>query len=283
MDDLARRATRIAAGAVVAGAALGTYAAWIEPRRLLVRRRDLALPRWPRALDGLRVALVSDLHSGAPHVDRDRVRAVAARVRSQAPDLVLLLGDFIDPAVLLASEVDPSEVASALGDLGAPLGTFAVLGNHDWRHGGERMRAALEHARIRVLENDALALAGAAAPLWVAGVADEHARLADVPAALLPVPADAAVLLLTHDPDVFPRVPARVALTVAGHTHGGQVNLPLVRRAIIPSRYGDRYSDGHVVEDGRHLYVTAGVGMSGLPLRFRRPPEVVVLTLAPGE
>jgi predicted MPP superfamily phosphohydrolase len=113
----------------------------------------------------------------------------------------------------------------------------------------------------------------------MAGVADEHARLADVPAALLRVPADAAVLLLSHDPDVFPRVPARVALTVAGHTHGGQVNLPLVRRAIIPSRYGDRYSDGLVAEGGRHLFVTTGVGMSGMPLRFRRPPEIAVLTL----
>jgi predicted MPP superfamily phosphohydrolase len=141
------------------------------------------------------------------------------------------------------------------------------------------VREALRDAGIPVLENDALEVPGAPAPLWVAGVADELERFADVGAALLRVPADAAVLLLSHDPDVFPRVPARVALTVSGHTHGGQINLPLVRRAIIPSRYGDRYSDGLVVERGRHLYVTAGVGTSLLPLRFLKPPEIAVLTL----
>jgi predicted MPP superfamily phosphohydrolase len=270
---------RAARAAALAGAALGTYAAWVEPRRLVVRRHRLAVPGWPRALDGLRVALVSDLHSGAPHVKPDRVEAVAARVRAEAPDLALLLGDFVDPAGMLATEVERTEIATALSDLGARMGTFAVLGNHDWRHGGERMRAALTGAGIPVLENDALPVPEARAALWVAGVADEISRIADVAAALAPVPAGAAVLLLSHDPDVFPRVPRHVALTVAGHTHGAQINLPLLRSAVIPSRYGARYSDGHVVEDGRHLYVTAGVGTSGLPLRFLAPPEVAVLTL----
>jgi predicted MPP superfamily phosphohydrolase len=273
---------RAAGAAGASAAALAAYAAWVEPRRLVVRRRDLALPGWPPALDGLRVALVSDLHSGAPHVKGDRVRDVAERVRRERPDLALLLGDFVDPAVLLASHVDLAEIARALATLDAPLGTFAVLGNHDWRHGGERVRGELGNAGIPVLENDALEVPGAPARLWVAGVADEIARYADVDAALLRVPADAAVLLLSHDPDVFPRVPARVALTVSGHTHGGQVNLPLLRGAIIPSRYGARYRDGLVVEGGRHLYVTAGVGTSLLPLRFLKPPEVVVLTLRPG-
>jgi predicted MPP superfamily phosphohydrolase len=212
-------------------------------------------------------------------VKGDRVREVAERVRREHPDLALLLGDFVDPAVLLATEIDLAEIAGPLATLEAPLGTFAVLGNHDWRHGGERVRDALRDEGIPVLENDALEVLGAPAPLWVAGVADEIARFADVGAALLRVPADAAVLLLSHDPDVFPRVPARVALTVSGHTHGGQINVPVVRRAVIPSRYGDRYSHGLVVEGGRHLYVTAGVGTSLLPLRFLKPPEVVVLTL----
>jgi predicted MPP superfamily phosphohydrolase len=279
MTAAARRAAWAAAGAVAAGAGLAAYAGVVEPRRLVVRRRELTLPSWPAELDGLRVALVSDLHSGAPHVNRDRVRELAARVRAEAPDLALLLGDYIDPAVALASDVAPEQIAPALATLGARLGTYAVLGNHDWVHDGERVRAALSGAGIPVLENDALEVAGAPAPLWLAGVADERERGADVAAALLPVPAGAAVLLLSHDPDVFPRVPARVALTVSGHTHGAQVDVPVLRRRVIPSRYGDRYSAGHVVEGGRHLYVTVGVGTSGLPLRFRRPPEIALLTL----
>jgi predicted MPP superfamily phosphohydrolase len=279
MTAAARRAAWAAAGAVAPRAGLAAYAGVVEPRRLVVRRRELALPGWPAELDGLRVALVSDLHSGAPYVKRARVRELAGRVRAEAPDLALLLGDFVDPEVVGGTEVDPRDVATPLADLGARLGTFAVLGNHDWRHGGERVRAALTGAGIAVLENDALPVAGAAAPLWLAGVADEITRRGDVPAALAPVPAGAAVLLLSHDPDVFPRVPLGVALTVAGHTHGGQINIPLLRRKAIPSRYGDRYHAGHIVEDGRHLYVTAGVGTSTLPLRLLRPPEAVILTL----
>ena len=87
------------------------------------------------------------------------------------------------------------------------------------------------------------------------------------------------MLLAVHDPDYFPKVPPRVALTVSGHLHGGQVNVPLMRRAVLPTRFGERYLAGHVVERGRHLYVSAGLGTAGLPLRLRRPPEVPVLRL----
>jgi hypothetical protein len=117
----------------------------------------------------------------------------------------------------------------------------------------------------------------------VAGLADLRKRRPDLPGALDGVPPGAPILLLAHDPDVFPYVPARVALTLSGHTHGGQVAIPLVRRPAIPSLHGERYARGHVVEEGRHLYVSSGFGTSGLPLRLLAPPEVVVLELrAPG-
>ena len=113
----------------------------------------------------------------------------------------------------------------------------------------------------------------------MAGVSDDRTRGAELERALAPVPADAAVLLLSHDPDVFPFVPPRVALTLSGHTHGGQVGIPVVRRRFVPSRYGERYLRGHVEEGGRHLYVSSGLGTSGLPVRLLCPPEVVMLTL----
>ena len=87
------------------------------------------------------------------------------------------------------------------------------------------------------------------------------------------------MLLLSHDPDAFPIVPARVALTLAGHTHGGQVGIRCLRRPFVPSHYGERYVHGHIVEGGRHLYVSSGLGTSGFPVRLLRPPEVVSLTL----
>jgi predicted MPP superfamily phosphohydrolase len=151
-----------------------------------------------------------------------------------------------------------------------------VLGNHDWRGAGPAMGWALRDAGVRVLENEAVPLAER---LWVAGVADTRHRFPDVDAALRDVPGDAAVLLALHDPDFFVEVPERPALTVAGHLHGGQVNVPLLRRTVLPTSYGERYIAGHVVERGRHMYVSAGIGTVGLPLRLRRSPEVPVLRL----
>jgi predicted MPP superfamily phosphohydrolase len=268
-----RRAVLAGAAAGVAGAAIAWRALWHEPRHLRVRERELALPGWPAALAGLRVALMSDLHAGAGYVDEHRVAKFVAAVNARDVDAVLLLGDFLDGH----ADIAPEPVASALGGLRARHGTAAVLGNHDWANRGRRIGAALRDAGIPVLENEARALG----PLWIAGVGDASMRHPDIGRALADVPDGAPVILLSHDPDVFPRVPVRVALTVSGHTHGGQVAVPLLRRPFMPSRHGERYARGHIVEDGRHLYVTSGVGTSRWPVRLLAPPEIVVLRLTP--
>ncbi len=285
---MSRPPERLAAATALAGAVVAGYATLVEPRRLRVRHRTLALERWPAGLDGLRLALISDLHAGAPHMSPARIGSIAARTNAERADLVVLLGDLVDRDVAFGAAPDPRAVAERLGALRAPLGVLAVLGNHDWRTDGPGIAAALRDEGIPVLEDEAVRLAAAGAELWVAGLADATERSPDVPRALAAVPAGAAAIALSHDPDLFPRIPARVALTVAGHVHGGQVDpaigswpvLPAVlRRAWIPSRFGDRYRRGHVVEGGRHLYVTSGVGTSALPVRLGVPPEVVVLTL----
>ncbi len=265
--------------AASAGGAAAVWALVVEPRRLVIRRLTVRSPAWPAGRPPVRVALISDLHAGGPHVDPERVARVAARVNREGPDAALVLGDLVDHEVTLGHEPSPEPVARALSELSAPLGTIAVLGNHDWRFGGERVAAALDAVGIRVLENEAVCLDSDSGPLWFAGVGDARMRRADVTASLREVPEGAPVVLLTHDPDVFPEVPARVALTVAGHLHGGQVGIPRLRRRVIPSRHGERYAGGHVEENGRHLYVTQGVGESSLPFRFAAPPEVVVIEL----
>lgn len=259
---------------------MAAWALLVEPRRLVVRRVRVASPAWPAGRPPLRLALVSDLHAGGPHVDPRAVARVVERVNREEPDLVLLLGDFVDHEVAGGGVVAPEAIAGVLGRLRAPLGVVAVLGNNDWSFDGERVGAALEEAGVRVLENEALAVPAEAGPVWVAGVADVRMRRPDVGDALQAVPEGEPVILLTHDPDVFTDVPDRVALTVAGHLHGGQVGIPLLRRRVLPSAHGERFVRGHVEEGGRHLYVTQGVGESGLPLRFLAPPEVVVLELA---
>lgn len=266
----------------MAGAAALAVAAWsvlVEPRRLRVHRRTLRLPHWPVELDGLVLVLVSDLHTGAAHATLERIERIARVVERLAPDVVALLGDYVDDTAMLAEPVDEDAVAVRLAAMRGRLGTLAVLGNHDWRSAGERMPVALDAAGIRVLEDEAVRIARAPAELWVAGVGDLSRRSPDVGRALAAVPDDAAVLLLSHDPDIFPFVPERVALTVSGHTHGGQVDVPVVRRHVIPSRYGDRYAAGHIVEAGRHLFVTRGLGTSAFPVRLGATPEVVALTL----
>jgi len=260
------------------GLAAAAYRAlWWEPRHVRVTSHTLALPRWPARLDGLRVAAIADLHTGAPHVSLSKITRVVMHVNAERPDLVALLGDYVDARVTCGTPIPVAAVASALGELSAPLGVVAVLGNHDWAEGGREMASALREASVTVLENDAVEVGRG---LWVAGVADAGRRQPDLAAALAAPPADAPVLLLSHNPDVFPEVPERVSLTLSGHTHGAQVDLPLMRDKVTPSQFGAHYAGGVFEEHGRLLFVSRGLGTSRLPVRFMAPPEVAVLELS---
>jgi len=260
----------VAAGVAVA---TGLRAAFLTPRRLRVVDVALTPPGWPASLDGLRVAVVSDLHAGAPFVGVRRVREVVRRVLLAGPDLVLLLGDHLAD-VALGRHVSPAELARALAGLSA-VPVIGVLGNHDWYAGGHRVRAALEAVGLPVLEESAVPVLDGR--LWVAGVGDLWERSPDVGAALAGVPEGAPVVLLTHNPDVALEVPAHVQLVLAGHTHGGQFALlgrPLHR---ISERTGNRFTRGWYAD--LRLYLTSGVGSSTLPLRTV-VPEVPVLVLS---
>jgi len=261
------------------GTAAALWAFWLEPASLRNQDLTLRLPSWPQACDGLRVAVLGDLHVGSPFNGLAKLRRVVELTNAAEPDLVLLAGDYVIHDVIGGRFVEPEPIARVLAGLDAPFGAFAVLGNHDWWLDGPRVAAALRDAGIPVLEDDARPLSAGACSFWVAGVSDYWEGPHDVDAALAAVDGPEPVLVFTHNPDVFPEVPERVSLTIAAHTHGGQVALPFVGRPIVPSRYGQRYAIGHVVEHGRHLFVTPGVGTSILPVRFRVPPEVSVLEL----
>ena len=239
-------------------------------------RHEIAVPRWPAELDGMRVALIADLHAGAPHVDLRTLERIVAGVNRASPDLVVLLGDYADRTVPLATPLAPEAVAHRLAGLRPPA--VAVLGNHDWAQWGARMRDALRGAGLTVLENDAVAVRVRDRRLWTLGVADLTTRTPSLQA-VDALPADDPVLVLTHNPDAFPAVPPRVALTLAGHLHGAQVNVPLLRARTLPSRHGARYRAGHVEEDGRHLFVSRGIGTTRLPIRLFAAPEIAVLTI----
>lgn len=270
------------AGALAAGAALAMIGVWgfaIEPAGLQNEDHDIALERWPAACDGTRVAVLADLHVGSPWNDTEKLERIIDLTLAAEPDLVLLAGDYVIHGVVGGRFEAPEEIARRLARLRAPLGVFAVLGNHDWWLGGARVRAALEQSGIPVLENASTQVGSGACRFWLTGIADYWEGGPDPEAALAPVPHHAPVLAFTHNPDLFPLLPADIALTIAGHTHGGQVDLLVIGRPVVPSQFGQRYAAGHVVEDGRHLFVSTGLGTSILPVRFRVPPEVSVVTL----
>ena len=251
----------------------------IEPDRLVVNQVTINLPGWPSSFAGLKVAIVSDLHVGSPHVDVNKLQQVISTINGQNPDLVLIAGDFVIQDVVGGNFVEPEVIAGKLKDLRARWGVFAVLGNHDWWYDGDRVMRALNGVGIRVLENDVARIQQDGQSLWVVGLADMWTRQPDIEGTLQKVSDDSPVILLTHNPDIFPRIPARVTLTVAGHTHGGQVNLPIIGRRIVPSDYGERYAIGHIEEANHHLFVTPGIGTSIIPVRFRVAPEISILTL----
>jgi predicted MPP superfamily phosphohydrolase len=196
-------------------------------------------------------------------------------VNASEPDLVLLAGDYVIHGIAGGTFVPPEDIAPVLAGLEAPLGVFAVLGNHDWWLDGPRVRLALESAGIRVIDDEAVRPSG----FWLVGLGDLWEAPPDIPAVLEAIDDAAPVIAFTHNPDVFPQMPPRVALTLAGHTHGGQVRFPILGAPVVPSSYGQRYAHGHVVENGRHLFVTSGLGTSIIPARFRVPPEVALLRL----
>jgi len=262
------------------GGPLAFWAFLVEPGRLVVTERSLETPLWPISHEPLRIALISDLHVGAPHVGLKKLDQVVERVNGLDPDVVLIAGDFMVQRILFGKSVSPEAIAERLRALRARFGVVAVLGNHDWRHDGHHVSDALSEVGITVLENQAHRLELPGGALWIAGIADDTTREPDVEGTLAQVPETEPVIVLAHDPATFLDVPHGPVAVLAGHTHGGQVSFPFFGALYLPSRAPRHYAYGHIVEEGRNLFVTSGVGTSLLPVRFNMPPEVKLLTVS---
>jgi predicted MPP superfamily phosphohydrolase len=284
---------RLLGTTAVTGLAVSSYAVAVEPRlRLIVKHYRLLPPRWPASDQPLRVAVLADIHAVEPWMPRSRIEEIVAVANHLEPDLIVLLGDYVAGVhrQYRTGEVSPAAWGEALARLSAPLGSYAILGNHDWWDDVDAVRAALVGNGIPVFENRAELIRPAAGPaFWLAGLGDQRAfhvsrheyrGVDDLPGTLSAIPDDGnPILLLAHEPDIFPEVPDRVSLTMCGHTHGGQVVLPYVGPLIVPSDYGDRYAYGHIVEGGRHLIVSGGLGLTWMPFRFGVPPEVLIVEI----
>jgi predicted MPP superfamily phosphohydrolase len=263
------------------GYGLNVYAWLIEPRMLVVRRVEVASPRWRGP--PLAIAVISDTHVGSPHVDARRMASIVERTNALHPDLVVLLGDYAgshEPAAerQAAERTEILAGVAAFARLQAPFGVAAVLGNHDTWYGLGPIVRTLEAAGVTVLRNQHVVKDRPGGSFVIAGIADDITGNPDFPGALAGAPA-IDTIVLSHSPDPFPNMPAAPALMLAGHTHCGQVSVPFLGRPITLTRSGQRYACGRSDEGGRVLYTTAGVGTSLLPVRFGNPPEIVLLTL----
>lgn len=274
---------------------MGGYAMGVEPGLLLrIQRYALTPPQWTPGLH-LRVAVLTDLHAGPPHMPLSRIRHIVEVTNGLQPDLIVLLGDYAGTDRISATPLVWADVVPLFTALKAPLGVFAILGNHEWwddwqaqrrRAGPTKAHRAFEAAGIPLLENRAQRLVQDGRPFWLLGLGDQLAYFRsdgydgvdDLPGTLAQVTDDAPAILLAHEPDIFPEVPSRVALTLSGHTHGGQVRL-FGYSPIVSSRWGNRYAYGVVHRAGRRMIVSGGLGCSKIPVRIGVPPELTVVKL----
>lgn len=279
------------AGGIATAAGGALYSTRLEPSWIEIVEVEVGLPGLPPAMDSLTIAQLSDLHLGRHTSARDVGRAVEM-TNALGADLVVVTGDYV-----YESAAHSALCAQELAALQAPYGTFAVLGNHDVWTDAEQVAANLSAAGIRVLRNEARPLHIQGAALWLVGIGDTGLLAgsfggfralwqpaADALARLLgEIPADEARVLLVHNPDFTEMLPeGRVDLALCGHTHGGQVRLPLVGAPIVPSCFGQKYAAGLVAGPRTTVYVNRGIGVIAPPVRFNCRPEITLLRLKSG-
>jgi len=277
---------RVAMALAAAALAVLVLTGYVGSRRLVVRHLDVLVDGLPAGLEGLRIAQVSDLHVG-PHTSRRFLERVVAAVREARADLIAITGDQVDDYA-----PDAAHFTAAFAGVSAPLGVFAIPGNHDVYAGWDAVRRSMEAAAIRVLVNDAVALERGGTRFWLAGTGDPAARhwnrggaraaVPDIERTLAGVPADELTLVLAHNPALWPALARRgVTLTLSGHTHHGQLSIPRLGWSLA-SPFLELAMGVHRAGDSL-LYIHPGTGFWGIPFRIGPLPEVAVLTLRPGE
>ena len=264
---------------LIAIAGSGLWGYFIEPNRLVVHHDAITIDSWLRELTGLRIAMIGDVHTDTRFINEAKLQRIVELTNAENPDLIVLLGDYNTGGRNNPHHVEPEVTARYLKNLKAPLGVYAVLGNHDWWYDGEKTRHAFENEGIPILDDEVKEINWRGQSFWLAGLADLWTRPQHIGQTIAKAPAGATIIALTHNPDLFPDLPQSVPLLLAAHTHGGQMNIPLIGTPVVPSRFGSKYTAGDVVENGHHLFVTTGIGTSILRVRFLVPPEIMILTV----
>lgn len=267
------------------------YSYFIGARSFIVVEQTLSVPNWSPTLNGFRIVAITDIHAGSNYAPEERLRYLVEQANVQNADLIVLLGDYVSEARWDSEArnkpegIDRTElrmpvetIVENLRGFRAKYGVYAVIGNHDWYHNEQKIHAEFERVGINVLQNEVavISVGDEAIRLW--GIEDLwRNRRVPTENSFDTIAEKRNIIAITHNPDSLLIAPQGFAIMFAGHTHGGQLNWPFFGPKAV---FNDpRFMDGHAVVDGKHVYVTSGVGTSVIPFRFRVPPEIAVITL----
>lgn len=268
------RGAAVAGGAsVLAGAASFFYGARVETEWLETEKIAVELPSLPSGLEGFRIVQLSDFHL-YPHTRLEFIRSAVQRANDLKPDLIVLTGDYV-----LSNAEAIYDLAPVLAGLNARHGVFSILGNHDYWQGISVVRAGLHASRLPLLCNSGVEIKHQESSFFLAGLDDVWSGNPDLGKALEKAPGNLPVVLLAHEPDVADEVAVlgRISLQLSGHSHGGQVRLPLVGAPYLP-HYGRKYDLGLYDVAGMRLYTNRGLGVTA-PIRINCRPELTEITL----
>ncbi len=258
-------------GAYAFSLALALYGTLVRRPWFVVEEKDVAVEGWPAALDGLRIAQLSDLHIGSL-TSKSLVDRWVEASNSAKADLIVLTGDYVT-----SGTVFHQEIADIIARLHAPLGVALVMGNHDYFGGGEPLLTLLRKSGARVLQNESEIYEKNGASFLLAGVDDTWTKRANMTAALERQDPSRPTILLAHDPDLFPlAAEAGVAFTLSGHTHGGQIAAPFLARRFSLANISHHFVVGYYRAKKSVLYVHPGLGTTGPPVRFGVAPAIAI-------